>query len=239
MITTPDAWELAARLAHVTPLRTLAEKVDPAHAALVVIDYQNEFCDRHGQLACEGFDVADAQALAGRLPALLAAARRAGALVVFVRNEYSSEKNLYLSDAFLEQASRTRAGSYTARPVCRAGTWEADFYGGVRPEPHEAVVTKHRFNAFFNTDLDTILRAHGVRTIVFTGIASNVCVETTAREAFMRDYYVVFTSDGTAAYSRQDHEATLRNIDRFFGQVVSVADVQSVWSAAAAPPDRR
>lgn len=232
MTAQPDHWELASRIAHVPPLRTLAEKVAPTHTALVVIDYQNEFCSESGQLAREGFDLSAVQQLADRLPPLLAAARSAGVLVVFVRNEYSSENNLYLSDAFLEQASRTRAGSYTNRPICRAGSWEADFYAGVRPEPNEPVVTKHRFNAFFNTDLDIILRAHGVRTVVFTGIATNVCVDTTAREAFMRDYYVVFVGDGTAAYSTDDHDATLRNIERFFGQVVRIADVQPLWAAA-------
>ena len=66
---------------------------------------------------------------------------------------------------------------------------------------------------------------------MFTGVATNVCVETTARDAFMHDYYVVFTTDGTATYSRDDHEATLRNIDRYFGELASVAEVQAVWMA--------
>ncbi len=234
MSITPEHWEGARRIAHVHPLRTLAEKVAPGHTALVVIDYQNEFCSERGQLGREGFDLAAVQALAERLPPLLAAARAAGVLVVFVRNEYSSAKNLYLSDAFLEQAARTRGGSYTTQPVCPAGTWEADFYRDVRPEAHEPVVTKHRFDAFLNTDLDTILRAHGVRTVVLAGIATNVCVDTTARAAFMRDYYVVFIGDGTAAYDQRDHEATLRNIDRFFGQVVRIADVQAIWAGGRA-----
>ncbi len=180
-------------------------------------------------MAQEGFDVSEAQAMADRLPAILSAARAAGVLVVFVRNVYSSEHNFYLSDAWLEQASRTRDGSYTRRPVCRAGSWEGDFYGDVRPEPGDPVVSKHRFNAFLNTDLDTILGAHGVRTIVMTGVATNVCVESTARDGFMRDYYVVFTDDGTATYAEEDHRATLRNIDRFFGQVVQLADLRAIW----------
>ena len=211
------------------PLDTLDKKARPEHTALLVIDVQNDFCADAGIMAEEGFDVSQAQAMAARLPPVLSAARAAGVLVVFVRNVYSSEHNFYLSDAWLEQASRRRAGSYTRRPVCRAGTWEGDFYGDVRPEPCDPVVTKHRFNAFRNTDLDTILRAHGVRTIVMTGVATNVCVETTARDGFMRDYYVVFTDDGTAAYAEEDHQATLRNIDRFFGQVVQLADLQAIW----------
>ena len=62
-----------------------------------------------------------------------------------------------------------------------------------------------------------------------TGVATNVCVESTARDGFMRDYYVVFTSDGTATYSRQDHDATLRNIDRFFGEVHTLSELETIW----------
>jgi len=93
----------------------------------------------------------------------------------------------------------------------------------------DVVVTKHRFNAFHNTDLDTILRANGIRSLVFSGCVSNVCVESTARDAFMRDYYVIVTSDGTAAYTAESHNATLSNIDKYFGEVSTIADVCAIW----------
>ena len=115
--------------------------------------------------------------------------------------------------------------------MCAEGSWGGDFYAGVRPAPGDPLVTKHRFNAFHNTDLDVILRAHGIRTIILTGVATNVCVESTARDGFMRDYYVVFTADGTATYAEDDHRATLRNIDRFFGQVADLAELRAIWMA--------
>ena len=177
----------------------------------------------------EGLDLTPVQEMAGRLPGLIASARSAGALVVFIRNVYSSDQNLYLSDAWLEQASRRRGSSYTEREVCAADSWEGDFFGDVRPEENDPVITKHRFSAFHNTDLETVLRTNGIRTIVMTGVASNVCVETTAREGFVRDYYVVFLEDGTAAYVDEDHQAALRVIDRYFGEVASIADVDRVW----------
>jgi ureidoacrylate peracid hydrolase len=74
----------------------------------------------------------------------------------------------------------------------------------------------------------------GIRTVIMTGIATNVCVETTARQAFLKDYYVVFTSDCTATYSQQQHDATLFNIDQFFGEVVSAEEVMKCWQPAAA-----
>ena len=226
-----DNFALAEKIAHVRPLGGLKDKVRPGHTALVVIDVQNDFCAPGGMMDHEGFDLGPAQDMAGRLPNLLSAARAAGVLVIFVKNVYSSEHNFYLSDAWLEQAARVREGSYTSRAVCKEGSWEGDFYGDVRPQPGDPIVRKHRFNAFTNSDLETILRAHGIRTMVFTGVATNVCVETTAREGFMRDYYVVFTSDGTATYSDEDHQATLRNIERYFGQVAPVAELQAIWMA--------
>jgi 2,6-dihydroxypseudooxynicotine hydrolase len=228
-VTDGSAFEAAAQLSSRPLLVGLDRKVDPTHTALVVIDVQNDFCASGGMMEREGHDLSAVQEMAASLARLLAAARSARTLVVFVRNVYSTEPNRYLSDVWLEQAARQRKGSYTISPVCAPGSWEGDFYGEVRPLPDEPVVTKHRFSAFHNTDLETVLRARAIRTVVLAGVASNVCVETTAREAFVRDYYVVFLSDGTAAYDTGAHEATLRVVDQFFGEVASIDDVVSCW----------
>jgi ureidoacrylate peracid hydrolase len=229
-MTTPSSTiEAAMHLAHKSLLATLRDKVEPGHTALVVVDVQNDFCAPGGMMDKEANDLSAVQEMATVLPELLEVARRAGVLVVFVRNVYSTAANDYLSDVWLEQAARRRAGSYTIRPVCSADSWEGDFYGDVRPLPHEPIITKHRFSAFHNTDLETVLRAHAIRTVVLAGVATNVCVETTAREAFVRDYYVVFLSDGTATYNEAAHEATLSVIDQFFGEVATVSEVRACW----------
>jgi ureidoacrylate peracid hydrolase len=224
-------FDVAARLAHVRPLVGIPEKVAPRHTALIIVDMQNDFIASEGIIAREGRDVSQAQVMAQELPKLLKAARDAGVFVVFVRNVYTTDNNFYLSDVWLEQAARKRKGGYTRIPVCAENSWSGDFYGEVRPLPGEPIVTKHRYSAFYNSDLDTILRANGIRTVVLTGVVTNVCVETTAREAFVRDYYVAVVKDGTAAYSAADHEMTLSNIDRFFGEVTSIAELQSLWPA--------
>lgn len=212
----------------VEQLDTLAKKLAPDRCALLVIDVLNDFCADEGAMAQEGLDVSMAQRMAKRLPALIDAARDAGALVTFVRNVYSTEQNTYLSDVWLEQARRRREGSYVDRPVCPPDSWGNNFFG-VRPRPGEPIVTKHRFDAFLNTDLDLILRSNGVRSLVITGVATNVCVETTARQAFVRDYYVVLPSDGAAAYSAEEQAASLATIDRYFGQVSSCEEVIATW----------
>jgi ureidoacrylate peracid hydrolase len=225
--------QTASTIAHVEPLLTLEDKLRPEHTALIVVDVQNDFCAENGMMHSEGLDLTAVQAMAGRLPELIESARQAGALVVFVRNVYSSANNSYLSDVWLEQAARRRGDSYTKRDVCAADSWEGDFFGDVRPQPGDPIVTKHRFNAFYNTDLETILRANGIRTLVMTGVATNVCVETTAREGFIRDYYIVFLNDGTATYDDNSHHATLNVIDRFFGQVSDLAAVSNLWAKYA------
>ena len=228
--------EAADALSHVPILRSLEEKVDPRHTALIVIDVQNDFCAPGGMMDKEGLDLSLAQAMGGRMPGLIDGARQAGSTVVFVRNVYSSSGNSYLSDVWLEQATRRRGESYTKRDVCAADSWEGDFYGEIAPLPGEAIITKHRYSAFHNTDLQTVLRANGIRTVVLAGVATNVCVETTAREAFIRDFYVVFLDDGTATYAEADHAATLSIIDRNFGQVATIAEVLDAWDAATAAP---
>jgi ureidoacrylate peracid hydrolase len=216
-------------------LDTLEKKLDPDHCALVVIDVLNDFCADDGAMAREGLDVSAAQQMATRLPSLIHAARQAGALVVFVRNVYSTEGDTYLSDVWLEQAQRRREGSYVERPVCPPDSWGNDFYGDVRPLQGEPIVTKHRFDAFLNTDLDLVLRSNGIRSVVVTGVATNVCVETTSRQAFLRDYYVVLPRDGAAAYSEAEQEASLRTIDRYFGQVATCDDVIGTWERTRVP----
>jgi len=211
-------------------LRTLAEKTDPGHAALLIVDVQNDFCADNGAMHKEGRDLGLVQAMVPRLAHFIGEARAAGVPVVWIRNLYNRTPNWYLSEVWLEQAERRRRGLYVERPVCQPDDWSGDFYQ-VRPRPEDVIVTKHRFGAFENTDLELVLRSRGIRTVIMTGVATNVCVETTARQAFLKDYYVVFTSDCTATYSEPEHDAALANIDNYFGQVVPSSDVVACWRA--------
>ena len=93
-------------------------------------------------------------------------------------------------------------------------------------------VVKHKFDAFFETDLDAILRYHQVDTVIIMGTATNACCESTARSAFMRDYKVVFPSDLNATFDGAMHQATLKNIDLLFGRVVSSDELLAEMEAA-------
>jgi nicotinamidase-related amidase len=153
-------------------LNTLRSKVDPVHAALLVIDMQNDFCAPGRMMDIQGLDLTGVQQMADRLPDLLEAARGARVPVVFVRNVYSTDADRYLSDTWLEQAQRRRKGSSVDRAVCGPDSWNGDFYSQLRPKADEPVVTKHRFSAFHDTDLELVLRTHGIRSVVLTGVAT-------------------------------------------------------------------
>jgi ureidoacrylate peracid hydrolase len=200
-------------------LRTLADKVRPEHCAILIVDVQNDFCAEGGAMHREGRDLSQVKAMVPRLARLIEAARAAKARRIWIRNVYNTGPNWYLSEVWLEHAQRRRQGAYISIPVCEPEAWNGE----------EPIVTKHRYGAFESSDLDLVLRSQSIRTVVMTGVATNVCVETTARQAFLRDYYVVFTSDCTATYDPAAHDATLRNIDAFFGQVVSAEEIQACW----------
>lgn len=204
-------------------LKTLAEKVDPTHAALLVIDMQNDFCDDEGASARNGQDVRTAQAIVPTLAGLATAARQAGATVIFVRVSHDETTD---SEVRLEHRNPDRV------PTCIEGTWGADWYADLRPATGDVIVTKHRFSAFINTPLDLILRSRGIKTIIPTGTVTNVCVESTARDGHMLDYYVVLPEDGAASSDPAAHEATLKNIRQHFGQVVKAEDIVAIWREA-------
>jgi ureidoacrylate peracid hydrolase len=206
-------------------LTTLLEKVDPAHTAVLVVDMQNDFVHSDGALARNGGNVAPTQEIVPALNRLIADARSAGVPIVFIRAAHS--------DWTMSEAGREKRLGRKFQ-ICAEGTWGCEFYG-VQPVAGECIVTKHRYSAFINTDLDLILRAQGIKTLIMTGTATNVCVESTARDGFMMDYYIVFLDDCTGTGDRELHDATLRNIGGAFGVVCNSTDVSAQWLKTREP----
>lgn len=204
-------------------LSTLPEKINPAHTALLVIDMQNDFCHPDGAVAQEGFDLSMTHAMLPALQRLVAAARAAGTAVVHIRVVADVWTR---ADAWLEQK---QAQGFL--PKCARGTWGAEFWG-IEPAADERVVDKFRYSAFVGTELDFILNNRGIRCLIHTGVATNVCVETTLRDAFMHNFYVVLVSDATAAPTAAEHEATVHNVQRWFGVTATVDAIIAAWQAS-------
>ena len=210
------------------------DQAEPSHSALVMVDLQNDFVHADGWVAQQqvpGF-MGDTgiDAVLERSQALLDAARQAGVLTVFVRM-LGDDK--YLSPALYAQYKRNHGHE---RPACvQEGTWGADFYGDLRPDgrPREFIIDKHRYSAFIGTRLDQLLRSNGIQTIVTCGVATTGCVESTIRDGFMHDYYVVIARDACGDYESARHHNALSKLDLSFGTVVSVSDITARWTAQA------
>ena len=201
-------------------LRTLQEKTNPDLACLLVVDVQNDFCSPKGAAANRGEDVSAAVEMVPRLVRLIDEARKVSLPVVYIQTIHGEWTD---TPSWIY-----RKPSGSDLKTCREGTWGIEFYG-VSPLPHERIVVKHRYSAFINTDLNTVLKARGIESVLVTGVATNVCVETTARDAFMYDYYVTFVEDGAAAYNQSLHESTLQNMRRHFGTVASSDEIIATW----------
>lgn len=204
-------------------------KIDPDVATIVVVDVQNDFCHPEGKLAAHGGDVSACAEMADRLQVLLAAARGRGVPIVWIQTWRDASSN---SDAWLARNSiYLEPGD--ERPVgnCEKNTWGAEFYV-VHPEPGEPVARKIRYNAFTGTELETLLRVIGRPSLLFTGVATNMCVESTLREALFREFHVTLVHDCCAGSSPQAHEATMENVRHGFGPVLSSDEILAAWSGA-------
>jgi ureidoacrylate peracid hydrolase len=210
----------------------LTQRLDPFRTAVIVIDVQNDFCSPGGYMDREGHPLHLVQEMLPNLKALLDGAKEARVPRIFFQANYATQYNWYLSPVWLERARRSNPnGGHVDYAVCEEGAWGFNIVDGLQPTgaKDEIVLKKHRYSAFIGTELDLILRSRGIQTVVVTGVATNVCVESTARDAFMRDYHVVLLSDCSATYSDAEHQATLANIRQYFGEVLTSPDVLDVW----------
>ena len=214
----------------VKELRTLDEKVSPEHTALLVIDVQNDFCHPDGAIARMGQDTSYAREVIGPITGLVESAREAGLPIIFVRVSATPETDSPVWRLRGEGGSLLDPRSV---PIVQEGSWGAELYG-VMPQPGDVVITKHRYSAFYGTKLEVVLRSRGIQTLILTGVQTNICVESTAREGMMRDFYVVIPSDCVATSSQADQEASLGNIRHAFGVVTTSGEIAQVWAGAKA-----
>jgi len=210
-------------------MKFVEERVRPEKAALIVVDVQNDFCHPEGACAARGNDVSAVKAMMPRLHELIAAAKSHEVPVIYIQT--------FHEEATDSEAWKSRSDGRSSQ-VCRTGSWGAEFYE-VTPQPGDIIVNKHRYSAFINTRLDSVLRTLKVETLILTGVSTNVCVESTARHGYMLDYNIVLVKDACAAYSAKAHEMTLENISMFFGSVVETGDLLSVWERMAAGASSR
>jgi ureidoacrylate peracid hydrolase len=191
--------------------------------ALLVIDVQNDFCADGGWQA-KSSDVSMIQSMVPTLNKFFVEARAQRVLIILIRSIYDD----HIISPMIREKNLKRGRDPL---LCVENTWGADFYT-IKPEVQDIIVTKHRHSAFLGTELDFILRNYGIKTLILSGVATNVCVDTTARDGFARGYNIVFLSDCTATWSERLHNSTLENISRVFGLVCTSKQVMEAWECA-------
>lgn len=196
--------------------------------ALLVIDMQNGFCSPDGSFGSLGLDVSMCTAAVASCARLVEAAHAADVPVIYTRYVYRADyqDGGVLVDEILPALAEVKS--------LASGTWDAELVGELVPTEQDFVVDKNRYSAFYATGLEPILTSLGVRNLVLCGVTTNMCVETTARDAGQRDYRVFVVSDATGELDRVRHDQALATIGFGFGAVVPSDDVLAAWSGRPA-----
>jgi ureidoacrylate peracid hydrolase len=217
------------------PLRLAVEET-----AVVVVDMQNAYASPQGYLDLAGFDISGAKAAIAAIKQTLEVARGAGVTVIYFQNGWDKDyveaggpgsPNWHKSNALKTMRARPEL---QGRLLAKGG-WDYALVDELQPQPGDIVVPKPRYSGFFNSSFDSILRARGIRNLVFCGIATNVCVESTLRDGFHLEYFGVMLEDAThQAGPDYVQQATVYNVEKFFGWVSTSADFRRAFAQTAA-----
>ena len=211
--------------------------------ALIVIDMQNAYTSEGGYLDLAGFDVSKTQPVVENIQKAVDAAHAAGIQVIYFKNgwdaEYKEAGGLDSPNFHKSNALKTmRQQPELQGKLLAKGGWDFELIDALQPLPQDIVIEKPRYSGFFNTALDSMLRVRGIRNLVFVGIATNVCVESTLRDGFFLEYFGVALAD--ACYQAgpvEAHEASLYNIKTFFGWVSDTAHFVDTFKTSSQQPD--
>jgi ureidoacrylate peracid hydrolase len=221
------------------PARPEPIPLDPARTAVIVIDMQNAYASKGGYLDLAGFDIGGAAGVIDKISDVLGVARSAGMTVIYFQNGWDDQyveaggegsPNWWKSNALKTmRAKPDLQGKLLAR-----GQWDYELVDALKPQPGDIQLHKTRYSGFFNSQLDSVLRSRNIRNLVFVGIATNVCVESTLRDGFFLEYFGTVLEDAThQAGPDFVQKAALYNIETFFGWVSTVADFKGAFGQLA------
>jgi ureidoacrylate peracid hydrolase len=217
--------------------RPEALTIDASKTAVIVVDMQNAFATKGGMFDIAGLDISGAPRAIAGTQRVLTAARRVGVAVFYLQMSFKPD----LSDAGdpstpayhkeIAMVTMRRYPQYAGKLLVD-GTWDCAIVDELAPQPGDTVIRKSRYNGFVGTDLEARLRSAGIRHLLFTGIATNICVESTARSAFFADFWPVIVEDAVnhagPDFTRQ---ATLWAFENVLGWVSDVASVEAALAA--------
>jgi ureidoacrylate peracid hydrolase len=216
-------------------LNARPEPIDVAfeRSAVVVVDMQNAFASKGGTLDLAGADLSEAPRVVRTIREVLDASRAAGVPIVHLQVGYKPDLSNAGGPRSPNYYKETAMHLMCAHPELKGkllteGSWDFAIVDELTPQPGDLVVLKTRYSGFAGTTLDSQLRVRGIQYLFFAGIAANVCVESTLRDAYFLDYWPILVADGTmAAGGPSVYDATLFNVESFFGWTVKSEDLRA------------
>jgi ureidoacrylate peracid hydrolase len=202
------------------------DRIDPVHTALVVVDLQNGFM-APGQPA----EMPVARAVVPNVNRLAEATRKAGGAVIWLKHTYDQETaqtwSIWRTSFISSDWGERMEEAFTP------GNFGHELYASLKTAPGDLVVLKRRFSALVqgSSGLDQILRQRGVDTLIVVGTATNVCCESTLRDAMMMNYKCIMVSDANATRTDEEHNATLATVAVIFGDVRTTDEVVALLNA--------
>ena len=218
--------------------RPRSVSLDLDRTALVVVDMQNAFASPGGMLDLAGVDVRPSRDVIANARLVVEAARRTGVPVVYLTMGYPSDLSTAGGADSPNPQKELALCLMRERPELRGklltiGTWDFQIVDELAPAPGDAVIVKSRYSGFHGTSLDSFLRTRGIRNLLFAGIASNVCVESTLRDAYFLEYWPVLIEDATMpAGPAEIQTATIFTAETFFGWVTNSEDLATALREA-------
>ena len=206
---------------------------DPERTAVIVVDMQNDFGSKGGMFDQAGLDISAIQNVVDPTARTLATARREGIKIIYLKMAYLADlSDMGASDApnrvrhlaVLGVGQIIKNPSGQASRVLIRDNWGTDIIDDLKPEAKDVVIYKNRFSGFYQTDLDAVLKRSRIKHIIVTGCTTSVCVESTIRDAYFRDYHCVLLTDCSSEpigkdEVRSNHDASLLVIETCFGWV--------------------
>jgi ureidoacrylate peracid hydrolase len=205
-------------------------RVDLYRTAVIVVDMQNAFVSKKGMFDILGWDISAANLIVENTRKIIDGARKAGSKIIYLKMSYDPD---YSNSGGEESPNwhkepglimMRKNPEYLGKFVTR-GSWDEEICEALKPEPGDILVRKQRYSGFAGTNLDLILKTHKIKYCIYTGVATNVCVESTLRDGYFLDYWPIIVSDAVNnAGPPITQQATLWNVETLFGWVTTTQD---------------
>jgi ureidoacrylate peracid hydrolase len=192
--------------------------------ALIVIDVQNGFVSKGGSYDLLGMDVEHYRQVIPKIRELINLCR-SNSIPIFYTQAVRESSGIDLLTRAHKILPKSREERIKKKPICVRGTWDADIVDDVRPTHGEHVVIKRRDSAFHDTEIRVWLTSFGIDTLIFCGIDTSICVESSLRDAFNIGYDVVLISDATASNNKKHYESTIDNVNDYYGLVMDLNEL--------------